>query len=76
MSKILGLTDNFGFWKRVRLRLFGKVYLKMKRRPGWEHYLPFYIVKCPVHGLIETYPHGYDELLKCSECQREALSDE
>ena len=76
MSKIESLTKNFGFMKRVRLRLFGKVYLKMKKRPGWERHLPFFIMKCRSHGLVETYAHGYKDELRCPECLREAVSVE
>ena len=71
MSKILSLTENFSFMMRVRLRLYGRVFIGMKTRPGWRSSAPHYIVKCPAHGLVETYSQGWKELLICRECARE-----
>jgi len=45
--------------QRLKLALFGKVYLEERTRPTWSGYLPFYAFHCPKHGIVEDYPHGY-----------------
>ena len=37
-------------------------------RPGWSGELPYYRFRCSVHGSVENYPQGYDELLLCPHC--------
>jgi hypothetical protein len=76
MSKIIGLTENFTFMMRVRLRLTGSVPIGLKTRPGWSGYLPHYVRRCPTHGLYETYPKGYDGILVCPQCVDELFADD
>jgi len=45
--------------QRLKIALFGKVYLNERKLEGWSGYLPFYAFKCPKHGIIEDYPHGH-----------------
>ena len=33
---------------------------------------PFYRFRCPKHGMVENYLHGYAEILRCPECDKEA----
>lgn len=54
--------------KRLRIRLFGRVYMGHRTREGWGGYLPFYRVRCKKHGLFEDYPHGSDRSLVCPVC--------
>jgi len=54
--------------KRIRLRIFGRVYLEHRTRPGWSGALPFYRVNCPIHGLYEDYPHGWEGELRGPDC--------
>ena len=56
------------FFQRVKLRLFGNVFTERRTRPGWKGPLPFYAFKCPVHGVVEDYPHGYRGVLRCPKC--------
>lgn len=58
--------------RRLQLKLFGYAYIGHRRQPGWKGSLPFYAVKCGVHGLVEDYPHGYNKRLDCPLCIREA----
>lgn len=57
--------------QRLKLHLTGRVYIGHRTRPGWNGSLPFYKFKCPKHGIVEDYPHGYDDRLDCPECFKE-----
>jgi len=58
-------------WSRFLLWARGYVYLEHRRRPGWSGSLPFYAFRCPVHGLVENYPAGYEEKLRYPHCTEE-----
>jgi hypothetical protein len=58
--------------QRLRLRLFGRVFVGWGSRRGWRSELPFYAFRCPVHGIVEDYPHGYHGRLDCPLCWGEA----
>jgi len=45
--------------QRLKLALFGKVFLEDRTRPTWTGDLPFYAFHCSKHGIVEDYPHGY-----------------
>ena len=51
-------------------------YVGHKTRPGWKGSLPFYQFTCKIHGLVENYPSGYDEILQCPKCIEEAFTKE
>ena len=53
------------------MSLAGQVYVEHRTMPGWEGSLPFYAFKCPDHGIVVDYPHGYDQRLDCPKCHRE-----
>ncbi|MFH0850542.1 MAG: hypothetical protein V1924_06355 [Candidatus Bathyarchaeota archaeon] len=55
--------------QRVRLQLIGHVYVGDRRRDGWSGPLPHYAFRCPIHGLVEDYPHDYKERLECPICR-------
>jgi len=57
--------------ERLKLTLNGYVYVGERSKEGWRGSLPHYVFNCPVHGLVENYPHGYDERLECPICSRE-----
>jgi len=57
--------------KRIVLRLSGAVYVGHRTRPGWSGSLPFYVFRCPAHGLVENYPQGYHGRLDCPLCLHE-----
>jgi len=56
-------------WQRLVLRLTGRVYTGHKRHAGWRGSLPHYLIECPIHGLVETYPHGFSGRLECPRCR-------
>ena len=60
------------FAQRIRMRLNGYIYIGHRIRPGWRAPLPFYLFKCPVHGMVQNYPMGYAEILRCPLCDEEA----
>jgi len=45
--------------QRLELFLTGIAYVGHRRRPGWKGSLPFFAFRCPIHGIVEDYPHGY-----------------
>jgi len=53
---------------RLKLQLTGYVYVEDRIKPGWTESLPFYLIKCPVHGYVESYPHGYEKKIVCPKC--------
>jgi len=58
--------------QRLELLLTGKAFVGYRKlSPKWKEALPFYAFRCPKHGLVEDYPHGYHERLKCPECVKE-----
>jgi len=59
-------------WQKIQLKLSGNAFLEYRRKPGWSGSLPFYVFRCPKHGLMEDYPHGYQKELRCIECFKEA----
>ena len=49
----------------------GSLYVGHRTREGWKGALPHYLIRCPVHGLVTTYPRGYAQRLKCPRCRGE-----
>ena len=60
--------------QRIEIKLLGKAFMGYRARDGWRQPLPFYAFRCPVHGYVEDYPHGYAERLDCPLCSREELA--
>ena len=60
-----------GFWKRLKLKLFGQVCIGWLKRPGWKAPIPVYIVKCGKHGYFIDYEHGYTKYFLCPRCFEE-----
>lgn len=58
-------------WRRFLLWATGCVYMGHRTREGWSGSLPFYAFRCPIHGIVENYPRGYDQRLECPRCRGE-----
>ena len=43
-------------------------YVGHRQMPGWKEALPFYEFRCKVHGLVESHPAGYGQVLRCPLC--------
>ncbi len=56
---------------RLQLKLTGYVCVGPKQKEGWKSPIVHYLFRCPVHGLVIDYPHGYDEKLVCPICSKE-----
>ncbi|MCW4014643.1 MAG: hypothetical protein NWF07_16875 [Candidatus Bathyarchaeota archaeon] len=57
--------------QRIRLEILGITPTKKRRQPGWSGELQFYAFKCPTHGIVEDYPHGYRQILRCRKCREQ-----
>lgn len=56
--------------QRIRLEILGVTPTERRKRPGWRGELQFYAFKCPIHGVVEDYPHGYQQTLRCGKCSK------
>ena len=55
--------------------LNGYMYVGDEKLEGWKEPVPFYIFKCPKHGLVKTYKMGYGDVLICPECLKEGKAE-
>ena len=62
------LGTNLTLTQRLSLMFFGFTKTKKRSRPGWNGELFFYAFKCFKHGVVEDYPHGFDQRLECPLC--------
>jgi len=62
------LSRELTYIQKLRLRLFGRVLVGWRSRRLWRAELPFYAFRCPIHGIVEDYPHGYHYRLDCPLC--------
>ena len=56
---------------RIRLELFGSTYIGVNKKSGWKNSVPFYLYKCPKHGIVTTYAKGHKQYLTCPKCLEE-----
>jgi hypothetical protein len=54
--------------RRLKVKILGKAFVGRRIREGWKAALPFYAFKCQVHGLVETWPSGWAQVLLCPLC--------
>lgn len=54
--------------QKLRLFIFGYTPTTRRKRAGWSRAIQFYAFKCPIHGIVEDYPHGYSQVLRCHKC--------
>jgi hypothetical protein len=64
---------NLSIVQRTRLKLFGITPTTKKKLVGWQGELQFYAFKCPIHGIVEDYAHGYGQTLRCRKCQNNEM---
>jgi hypothetical protein len=60
--------------QRLQLIITGSTPTTTRSRPGWKHELQFYAFKCPIHGLVESYPQGHNQKLRCPKCSDEHVN--
>ncbi len=68
------MSEKLKLLERLKLRLSGHLYIGDQIREGWKESLPFYLFKCPIHGLVKSYPKGYSSRLECPFCLEEKIS--
>ena len=56
--------------QRLRLIILGVSSTYKRTNSGWNGELMYYAFRCPVHGIVEDYPHGFDQRLRCPLCQK------
>jgi len=54
--------------QKLRLMIVGRVFVGMKKKPGWAGSRPAYVFRCHRHGLVENFTQGWEEDLFCPEC--------
>ena len=54
--------------QKFMLKLFGKVFVRKYKDASWSDSLPFYLFRCPEHGLQLSYPMGWNKKLICLKC--------
>jgi len=54
--------------QRLILRLSGRVYVEHRTRSGWRGPIAFFAFRCPEHGTVIDYRHGFNNRLECPEC--------
>jgi len=59
--------------QRIRLKLFGITPTEKKILPGWRGEIQFYAFTCTIHGIVEDYPHGYRQVLRCRKCLNKSI---
>ena len=67
-EKILDAITHLSFLQLLILWVTGSVLVGMIKVDGWRATMPFYIIKCPHHGLQMSYPSGFDKKLACPKC--------
>ena len=60
-------------WQKLVFKLTGRLYIGHQTHESWKGSLPHYIIKCPVHGQVVTYPHGYEGRLECPRCLEDSV---
>ena len=58
----------YSFVQKLIISFFGKVQIEERTRSGWKGPIMFYAFNCPIHGIVEDYPHGHNGRLICPKC--------
>lgn len=60
---------DYSMFQRLQISTFGHVAVGEKTRECWKGPLMFYAFKCDKHGIVENYPQGHAQVLRCPKCQ-------
>jgi len=58
----------YSILQRIRIAFWGRIPIERRKAPDFEEYIMFYAFNCPIHGIVENYPHGYNGRLICPKC--------
>jgi hypothetical protein len=65
---MLMIISSLSLLQFLMLKISGSVFLDRLSLSGWKKSLPFYIIRCPIHGYQLSYPSGYNHILLCPKC--------
>lgn len=64
--------DNSLSWsQRLWLRVFSHVSVGYRTKQSWRAPIEHFAFRCPEHGIVMDYPHGFREELRCPKCLEE-----
>jgi len=66
---MVAMGNELSWIQKLKLKISGRVYIEHQKRPRWNNPLPFYAFRCPEHGIVIDYPHGFNSRLDCPECE-------
>ena len=72
LSQKTGKDIKLPFWVRFYLAVRGYYPVLTVKTDNWGP-IEFHILKCPEHGLVVSYPHGYERRLECPLCMSEVM---
>jgi hypothetical protein len=65
------MDNRINLLNKLKLRLQGYVYLGDEIREDRSETLSYYLFECPIHGIVKSYPMGFDSRLECPLCLEE-----
>jgi hypothetical protein len=70
---MLTIVSSLSLLQFLILKIRGSVLIDWVRFEGWKKSLPFYVLRCPIHGYQLSYPNGYNDILICPKCVGSSL---
>lgn len=58
----------YSLCQRLRIAFWGRIRVGERTREGWRGPIMFYAFSCPIHGIVENYPAGFNGRLICPQC--------
>jgi len=59
--------------QKIIIHLRGHVATRKIKQSGWSQPIQHYMFKCPIHGYVEDYPHGFNARLECPFCKGQSV---
>jgi hypothetical protein len=69
---MFGAVPNLSLRQRLKLKVFGHVFLRWIKPEDYVGSVAVYAVNCKQHGLYLDYPHGYNQHFQCDSCFAES----
>lgn len=70
-----GMVPDLSVRQRLRIQVFGNIFLRWVKPAGYSGAVPVYLVKCSRHGLYLDTPHGHHKYFQCHNCLAEAKEE-
>jgi len=71
----LGEVPDLSVRQRLRIQVFGNIFIRWVKPAGYSGPVPVYLVKCSRHGLYLDTPHGHHKYFQCHTCLAEAKEE-